>query len=41
MAKELGYRGITANTIAPGAIETDFLEVLCTTFLLTMSRLPQ
>ena len=25
MAKELASRGITANTIAPGAIETDFL----------------
>lgn len=25
MAKELGHRGIRANTIAPGAIETDFL----------------
>lgn len=25
MAKELGRRGITANTVAPGAIETDFL----------------
>ena len=25
MAKELGGRGITANTVAPGAIETDFL----------------
>lgn len=25
MAKELGSRGITANTIAPGAIQTDFL----------------
>ena len=25
MAKELGSRGITANVIAPGAIETDFL----------------
>lgn len=25
MAKELGGRGITANVIAPGAIETDFL----------------
>jgi NAD(P)-dependent dehydrogenase (short-subunit alcohol dehydrogenase family) len=25
MAKELASRGITANTVAPGAIETDFL----------------
>ncbi len=25
MAKELGGRGITANVVAPGAIETDFL----------------
>lgn len=25
MAQELGGRGITANTVAPGAIETDFL----------------
>ena len=25
MAKELGLRGITANVVAPGAIETDFL----------------
>ncbi|CAP43830.1 SDR family NAD(P)-dependent oxidoreductase [Bordetella petrii] len=25
MAKELGSRGITANAVAPGAIETDFL----------------
>ena len=25
MAKEFGERGITANVIAPGAIETDFL----------------
>ena len=24
LAKELGYRGITVNTVAPGAIETDF-----------------
>ena len=24
MAKELGSRGITANALAPGAIETDF-----------------
>lgn len=26
MARELGNRGITANAIAPGAIETDFLD---------------
>ncbi len=25
MARELGGRGVTANTVAPGAIETDFL----------------
>lgn len=25
MAKELASRGITANVVAPGAIETDFL----------------
>jgi NAD(P)-dependent dehydrogenase (short-subunit alcohol dehydrogenase family) len=24
LAKELGSRGITANAVAPGAIETDF-----------------
>ncbi|WKL02209.1 SDR family NAD(P)-dependent oxidoreductase [Paenibacillus amylolyticus] len=30
MAKELGHRGITVNTIAPGAIETDFFRRRCT-----------
>jgi NAD(P)-dependent dehydrogenase (short-subunit alcohol dehydrogenase family) len=41
LASELGARGITVNTVAPGAIAADFDATACATTRTSTSTLPQ